>query len=72
MPKTYYNKLYVQICVWDQNNVARVTSEANNVVKRLDLRKTGCKHWVLALSEFSKLVGAPNEFLSLIIIYYKV
>ena len=34
------------------------------------MRKTDYKHLVIARSEFLKLVGAPNESLRLIIIYY--
>ena len=36
----------------------------------LDLGKTGYKHLVFARSDFIKVVGAPNESLRLIIIYY--
>ena len=35
-----------------------------------DLGKTGYEHFVLARSEFLKLVGAPNDFLRFIIINY--
>ena len=34
------------------------------------MRKTDYKHFVIARSEFLKLVGAPNESLRLITIYY--
>ena len=54
---------------WIKTNVARVTLEAKNTVSRLDLCKTGYKPLVLSRSEFLKLTGAPNEPLSLIIIF---
>ena len=34
------------------------------------MRKPDYKHLIIARSEFLKLVGAPNESLRLIIIYY--
>ena len=47
-----------------------VTSEPNKPSKDSILGKTGFRHLVLARSEFSKLVGAPNKTLRLITINY--
>ena len=41
-------------------------------IQRLDFSKTSYNHFVLARSEFLRPVGAPNEFLRLIIIYCMV
>ena len=69
VPKTYYNTLYIQIHIYDQNNVAKHFG-AKEALERLDFRKTGYKHLVLPWSEFLKLVRAPNESLRNIIINY--
>ena len=47
-----------------------VLLQSQNIPQRLDFDKTSYNHFVLARSEFLRLVGAPNEFLRLIIIYY--
>ena len=54
----------------DQNNFARVTWEPKNYFKGLYFGKTGYMDLVFARNEFFRLVGAPNESLILIIIYY--
>ena len=41
-------------------------------IEKLDFGKTSYNHFVLARTEFLMLVGAPNEFLRLIIINYMV
>ena len=40
-------------------------------LQNLDFGKTSYNHFVLARSEFLRVVGARNEVLRLIIIYYK-
>ena len=40
-------------------------------LQRLDFGKTSYNHFVLARSEFLRVVGDRNEVLRLIIIYYK-
>ena len=40
-------------------------------LQRLDFGTTSYNHFVLARSEFLRVVGARNEVLRLIIIYYK-
>ena len=70
MPKTYYNKLYVQIQICDQNNFARVTSVPKKPIWRHDLSTTCYKNLVLARGEFLRLVGDQNKSLRVIIIYY--
>ena len=40
-------------------------------LQRLDFGKTSYNHFVLARSKFLRVVGARNEVLRLIIIYYK-
>ena len=40
-------------------------------LQRLDFGKTSYNHFVLARGEFLRVVGARNEVLRLIIIYYK-
>ena len=49
-----------------------VSLRSRKSIQRLDFDKTSYNHFVLARSEFLRLVGAPNEFLRLIIIYYMV
>ena len=44
--------------------------EPKKHIWRLDFGKTSCKDLVFARGEFSSVVGAQNEFLRLIIIYY--
>ena len=61
----YYTKLHI----WDLNNFARFTSKPKTHL-RLDLGKTSYKDLVFARSDLTRLVGAPNESLRLIIIYY--
>ena len=62
--------LYVQILKWDQNDFARVTSEPIKYFKRLYFGKTSWKDLVFARNEFLRLLGAPNQSLIHIIIYY--
>ena len=64
----YYNILYVKILSWDQNNIARVTSEPKKVFQRQHFDKTSYKDLVFARNEFLRLVRAPNQSLILIII----
>ena len=49
-----------------------VSLRSRKSIQRLDFGKTSYNHFVLARSEFLRLVGSPNEFLRLIIIYYMV
>ena len=49
-----------------------VSLRSRKSIQRLDFGKTSYNHFVLARSEILRLVGAPNEFLRLIIIYYMV
>ena len=67
---TYYNVLYVQIPSWDQNKFVIVASEPKKYFEGYISEKTSYNDLVLALNEFLRLVGAPNESLILIIIYY--
>ena len=71
VPKTYYNTLYIQILIYDQNNVARHTSEPKKPLKGPIFVKLVINTLVVAGSEFLKLVGSPSESLRLIIINYK-
>ena len=49
-----------------------VSLRSRKSIQRIDFGKTSYNHFVLARSEILSLVGAPNEFLRLIIIYYMV
>ena len=55
--------------IWDHNNFARVTSDQNTQF-RDRFRQTCYKDLVFARGEFCSVVGAQNESLGLIIIYY--
>ena len=61
--------LYVQILIWNHDNLARVTSEPKIHLKDR-FRPTSYKDLVFARSEFLSVVGTQNESLRLIIIYY--
>ena len=63
MPTNYINVLYVQIQIWDYNNFARVTSEPR-------FRQTSYTDLVFARGEFLSVVGAQNECLRIILMYY--
>ena len=52
----------------DQNNFVRVASEPKNYFE--GYISAYCKDLVFARNEFRRLVGAPNESLILVIIYY--
>ena len=52
------------------NNFARVTSEPKKSIQRLNYGKTSYNDFVLARGEFLRPVGALNDSLRLIIIYY--
>ena len=54
----------------DKNDFAGITSEPKKVFSRLYFGKTSYKDLVFARNDFLRLVGAPNESLILIIIYY--
>ena len=69
VPKTYYNMLSVEILIWDQNNFGRVTSQPKNPFK-VSIYAKLVIDLVFSRSGFLRLVGAPNESLRLIIIYY--
>ena len=69
-PNTYYNILYAQILSRDQNNLAIVTSEPKNYFIYYISKKTNYDDLIFARNDFLRLVGAPNESLRLIIIYY--
>ena len=69
VPKTYYNMLSVEILIWDQNNFGRVTSQPKNSFK-VSIYAKLVIDLVFSRSDFLRLVGAPNESLRLIIIYY--
>ena len=47
-----------------------VSLRSQKSLLRLDLGKTSYNHFVLARSEFLRLVGAPNEIFRHIITYY--
>ena len=70
MPNTYYNILYVQILSWDQNKFAIVTSEPKKYFLGVYFVKTSFNDLGFARNEFLRLVGAPNDSLILIILYY--
>ena len=71
VPKTYYNMLSVEILIWDQNNFGRVTSQPKNPFK-VSIYAKLVIDLVFSRSDFLGLVGAPNESLRLIIIYYMI
>ena len=60
---------YINIHIQDLNNFARFTSKPKTHLKAR-FRKTSYKDLDFARSELIRLVGAPNESLRLIIIYY--
>ena len=66
---SYLNVLYVRILIWDHNNFARVTSEPKYYF-RARFRQTSHKDLVFARGEFLSVVGAQNESLRFIMIYY--
>ena len=55
--------------IWDQNNIARVTTEPKNPFKD-PIGTTSYKDLMFARGEFFRLVKAQNESLRVIIIYY--
>ena len=55
--------------IWNHNNFARVTSEPKYHF-RARFKQTSYKDLVFARGEFLSIVGAQNEFVRLIIIYY--
>ena len=61
--------LHVQILSWDPNNFARVTSEQKKKYFRGYI-SANLKDLVFRRNDFLRLVGARNESLILIIIYY--
>ena len=69
MPTSYINVLYVQIQIWDHNNLARVTSEPK-YHSRARFRRTSYKDLVFARGEFLSVIGAQNESLRTILMYY--
>ena len=60
---------YIKILILNLKNFARFTSEPKPI-ERIDLGKTSYKDLVFARSVLIRLVGAPNESVRLIIIYY--
>ena len=54
---------------WGQNYFARVTSNQKSILKAI-FGKTRYKDFVFTLNDFLRPVGAPNESLILIIVYY--
>ena len=65
----YINLLYVQILIWDDDNFARVTSDQNTHF-RVRFRETSYKDLVFARGEFLSVIGAQNESLRTILMYY--
>ena len=60
---------YIKLHIWDLNKYARLTSEQkNNLNARF--RQTSCKDLVFARGEFLSVVGAQNESLRIILMYY--
>ena len=60
----------IKIHISDRNNFARFTSEQKKPSKRLELGETSYKDLVFVRSDLIRIVGAPNESLRLVIIYY--
>ena len=55
-----------------QTNFARVSLERKTALYRLYIGKTSYKNLEFARSEFSRLVGPPNEYIRLMLRYYVV
>ena len=56
--------LYIQILIWDHNFGAKIP------ILGFDLGKTSYKDLVFARGEFLSVVGAQNESLRIILMYY--
>ena len=62
-------ELYNEILIWDHNNFSRVTSEPKNPFN-VSIYAKLVIDLVFSRSDFLRLVGASNECLRHIIIYY--